>query len=87
VNSPIKSGVAGLKLAKPSYTNTGNLYLDLALSVPDYLKYNWNGLDQDPSTPTCPVASDGDKNDDNPRARIRFGAKTNNSIIYLREIY
>jgi len=87
VNSPIKSGMAGLKLAKPSYTNSGNLYLDLALSVPDYLKYNWNGLDQDPSTPTCPVASDGDKNDDNPRARIRFGAKTNNSIIYLREIY
>lgn len=85
VNNPLKSGLAGLKLARPSYAGNSNLYLDLALSVPDYLKYNWNGLDQNPST--CAVASDGDKNDDNPRARIRFGAKTNNSIIYLREIY
>jgi hypothetical protein len=85
VNNPVKSGVAGLRLAKPGYTNSSNLYLDLALAVPDYLKYDWNGTDQNIST--CASASDGDKNDDNPRARIRFGAKTNNSIIYQREIY
>lgn len=83
VNAKMAAGQAGLKLGKPSNSNGG--YLDLALAVPNYLKYNWNGSDQDLTN--CSAASDGDKNDDNPRALIRFGAKQNNSIIYLREIY
>ncbi|MBS1208979.1 MAG: hypothetical protein H6R19_1377 [Proteobacteria bacterium] len=73
------SGDAGLLLSKP--VNGSGGYLDLALSVPDYLKYNW-----DPAT-ACSTLAGGSLHDDNPRARIRFGIRRNDKIIYLREVY
>ncbi|MDP5240239.1 hypothetical protein Q9Q94_11920 [Uliginosibacterium sp. 31-16] len=77
------SGNPGILLSKPS--NSGGGYLDLVLSVPDYLKYNWDGVDQ--ALPACSTPGDGYLHDDNPRARIRFGTRRNDNIIYLREVY
>lgn len=80
------SGNAGLVLSK-SAGMAG--YLDMALAVPNYLKYNWDGVDQtiDANNTSCTVPGDGDLFDDNPRARIRFGAKSNDKMIYFREVY
>ena len=63
----------------------GGGYLDFAPSVPVYLKYNWDGADQ--TLPACSTPGDGYLHDDNPRARIRFGARRNDGVIYLREVY
>lgn len=79
----MNAGDAGLKLSKPA--NTGGGSMTLVLNVPDYLKYNWDGVDQ--TLPACTSPGDNYMHDDNPRARIRFGAKANNSIIYMREMY
>lgn len=78
------AGNPGVLLSKPS--NSGGGYLDLVLSVPDYLKYNWDGVDQTVSS-ACSTPGDGYLHDDNPRARIRFGTRRNDNIIYLREVY
>lgn len=76
----LASGDGGLWLGKP--TNSGGGYLDLALAVPAYLKYNWDGV-----ALSCSSSVAGDMFDDNPRARIRFGVPRNDKIIYLREVY
>lgn len=73
----LNAGAGDVVLSKPS--NSGGGYLDLALSVPSYLKYNWDGAN------SCAGATA--PHDDNPRARIRFGTRRNDSIIYLREVY
>ncbi len=80
------SGNAGLVLSRPAGMAG---YLDMALAVPNYLKYNWDGIDQtiDANNTSCTVPGDGDLFDDNPRARIRFGAKSNDKMIYFREVY
>jgi hypothetical protein len=83
LSSGLLGGNAGLILSKP--TNNGGGYLDLALLVPDYLKYNVDGVDQ--SGASCTGPSDSYLHDDNPRARIRFGARGKDSVIYLREVY
>jgi MSHA biogenesis protein MshQ len=77
------AGDAVVVLAKP--TNSGGGYLDFAPSVPAYLQYNWDGVDQ--SGASCTVSADGYFHDDNPRARIRFGAKRNSAVIYSREVF
>ncbi|MFT3734143.1 MAG: hypothetical protein QM776_03825 [Rhodocyclaceae bacterium] len=79
----MSSGNLALALSKP--TNSGGGYLDLALSVPDYLKYNVDNVDQ--TLPACNAVADSYLHDDNPRARIRFGARTSDKVIYLREVY
>ncbi|MEC5386081.1 DUF6701 domain-containing protein [Uliginosibacterium sp. H3] len=83
LSSGVLGGTSGLALSKP--TNSGGGYLDLALLVPDYLKYNVDGIDQ--STASCTASPDFYLHDDNPRARIRFGTRTNDKVIYLREVY
>ncbi|GAB2902697.1 MSHA fimbrial biogenesis protein MshQ [Uliginosibacterium flavum] len=77
------AGDAGVLLSRP--TNNGGGYLDFSPLVPDYLKYNVDGADQ--TLPGCTTPGDSYLNDDNPRARIRFGARRNDNIIYLREVY
>ncbi|KAF7597705.1 MAG: hypothetical protein CGU28_17045 [Candidatus Dactylopiibacterium carminicum] len=79
----LSGGASTLRLSPP--TNTGGGYLDLVLAAPDYLKYNVDGVDQ--SLPGCTTPGDGYLHDDNPRARIRFGVKTNSGVIHQREIY
>ncbi|NSL55390.1 DUF6701 domain-containing protein [Uliginosibacterium aquaticum] len=79
----LAAGSAAVILSKP--TNSGGGYLDFAPSVPSYLKYNWDGTDQ--SGAACSASTDGDLHDDNPRVRIRFGARRNNALIYSREVY
>lgn len=83
----VQNGAIRLVLS-PAAGNIASGVVDLVLGVPDYLRYDWDGVDQTPATCTT-VGAPGDGNllDDNPRARIRFGAKANNSIIYMREVY
>ncbi|MEN3109649.1 DUF6701 domain-containing protein [Uliginosibacterium paludis] len=72
----LASGDARLVLGKPASGSSG--YVDLVLNVPDYLKYNWD------SASACSGVA---PHDDNPRARIRFGARRNSSVIYQREVF
>lgn len=72
-----------LTLSKPADPAGG--YLDLVLTAPEYLKFDWDGVDQ--SLPGCSTPGDGLLHDDNPRARIRFGVKTNQGVIHQREVY
>lgn len=85
----LSGGRAGLVLSRPA--GSGGGYVDLALSVPDYLKFNWDGADQSLNQSvvpaSCTAPGDGDLFDDNPRARIRFGVKRNDKVIYTREVY
>jgi len=87
--SILSKGKTGLVLGRPAGNSSG--FLDLALSVPDYLKFDWDGVDQTLNTSvepsTCTTPGDGDMFDDSPRARIRFGIKRNDKVIYLREVY
>jgi hypothetical protein len=77
LNSPFVAGIGGLRLSAPGNGNFG--YLDLAISAPDWLKYNWDGVDQ---------GSDGNLFDDNPRARAAFGKRRgSDKVIIRREIY
>lgn len=69
--SPVAGGLAGLRLSAPGSGNFG--FLDVELTVPSYLQFNWNG---------------GAAFTVNPRARARFGLHRNPSeFIYLREAY
>ncbi|GAA5179901.1 hypothetical protein GCM10025771_23160 [Niveibacterium umoris] len=79
VGSPVVAGSATVKLSKPGASG----YVDLAFSVPNWLKFNWDGVK---NAAGCTVAG-ADLNDDNPRARIRFGAYRNPSIIFMGESY
>jgi MSHA biogenesis protein MshQ len=85
----LSAGQAGLVLSRPSGSSSG--FLDLALLVPEYLKFNWDGADQSVNQSvvpaSCTTPGDGDLFDDNPRARIRFGIKRNDKVIYAREVY
>lgn len=73
----LASGDGGLWLSRPGAGNHG--YVNLSLTAPDYLKYNWNGTDE---------GTDGNWFDDNPTARARFGVYKNaNEFIYMRENY
>jgi MSHA biogenesis protein MshQ len=73
----LASGEGGLWLSRPGAGNHG--YVNLSLTAPDYLKYNWNGTDE---------GADGNWFDDNPTARARFGVYKNaNEFIYMRENY
>lgn len=73
----LASGDGGLWLSRPGAGNHG--YVNLSLTAPDYLKYNWNGTDE---------GADGNWFDDNPTARARFGVYKNaNEFIYMRENY
>ncbi len=77
LNSPLINGDAGLRLSAPGAGNFG--YLDLAVSAPDWLKYNWDGVDQ---------AGDANLFDDNPRARAAFGKRGGQDrVIIRREVY
>ena len=69
--SPVVGGNAGLRLSAPGSGNFG--FLDVELTVPGYLQFNWNG---------------GAAYTANPKARARFGLHRNPSeFIYLREAY
>lgn len=67
VASPLASGIGSLKLTPPSVGGS----IDLTMSAPVWLKYDWDG--------------DG-LFDDNPSARIAFGLHKSN-LIDLRESY
>lgn len=73
-SATLAQGDAKLVLSKPGSGSNG--YLDLFLNVPDYLKYDWDSLQ------SCSGVVG-----DNPRARIRFGARSNSAVIYRREVY
>ena len=77
-NSPLASGNAGLSLSAPGATHTG--YVDVTIDSPDWLYFNWDGLDQ---------GGDGDLFDDKPTARATFGIYNtgNTNFIYIRELY
>ena len=76
-NSPLAAGVGNLRLAAPGIGNFG--YLDLTMTAPAWLQYDWDGTDQ---------GSDGNLFDDNPRARAAFGKRNHaDRIIIRREIY
>lgn len=76
-NTPLLAGVGNLRLSAPGIGNFG--YLDLTLTTPSWLQYNWDGVDQ---------GSDGNLFDDPPRARAAFGKRNNASqVIIRREIY
>lgn len=77
-NSPLASGNAGLSLSAPGATHTG--YVDVTIDSPDWLDFNWDGLDQ---------GGDGDLFDDKPTARATFGIYNtgNTNFIYIRELY
>jgi hypothetical protein len=77
LNGTFVAGNGGLHLSAPGNGNFG--YLELAISTPDWLQYNWDGVDQ---------ASDGNMFDDNPRARVTFGKRRGaDRVIIRREIY
>jgi hypothetical protein len=76
-NATLVAGNADLRLSAPGVNNFG--YLDLSIAAPDWLKYNWDGVDQ---------AEDGELFDDNPRARASFGKrKGSDKVIIRREIF
>jgi hypothetical protein len=76
------AGQGGLVLTKPCTGTpcTGNYgFVDVTVPAPDWLKYNWDGIDQ---------GTDGNLFDDNPRARATFGKrKGTDKVIIRREIY
>lgn len=75
LNTPFISGNGGLNLSAPLLGNYG--YVDVLITTPDYLQYNWNG-----------AATAGNFFDDNPGARATFGKyKQRNELIYMREIH
>jgi cytoskeletal protein CcmA (bactofilin family) len=76
-HNPLVAGQGNLRLSAPGTGNYG--YLDLTVTAPAWLRYNWDGTDQ---------GSDGDLLDDNPRARASFGKRnTGRSVIIRRETY
>lgn len=77
LNAVFSGGNGNLRLTAPGEGNHG--YLDLSFTAPDWLKYNWDGIDQ---------AGDGMLFDDNPRARAAFGKRGgSDKVIIRREIY
>lgn len=76
-NNPLLAGIGGLRLSAPLSHHVG--YLDITLTAPAWLQYNWDGVDQ---------GGDGNLFDDNPRARAAFGKrKGSEKVIIRREIY
>lgn len=76
-NNPFIAGVGGLSLSAPGNGNFG--YLDVTVTAPAWLQYNWDGVDQ---------SSDSNLFDDNPRARAAFGKRRgSDKVIIRREIY
>jgi hypothetical protein len=76
-NNPFLAGLGGLRLTAPGNGNFG--YLDVTMTAPAWLQYNWDGVDQ---------YSDGNLFDDNPRSRAAFGKrKGRDKVIIRREIY
>ncbi|MEW6676829.1 MAG: LamG domain-containing protein [Pseudomonadota bacterium] len=76
-NTPLVAGSGNLRLSAPGTGNFG--YLDITVTAPAWLRFNWDGTDQ---------GSDGDLLDDNPRARASFGKRnTGRNVIMRREIY
>jgi hypothetical protein len=76
-NNPFVAGLGGLRLTAPGNGNYG--YLDVTVTAPAWLQYNWDGIDQG-----------GDSNlfDDNPRSRAAFGKRRgSDKVIIRREIY
>jgi hypothetical protein len=63
-NSPLSAGKGNLSLTAPGVGNFG--FLDLSVSAPAWLQFNWDGVDQ---------GSDANLLDDNPRARAAFGKR------------
>jgi hypothetical protein len=73
----LAAGLGSLSLSAPGAGNFG--YLDLSLTAPAWLQYNWDGVDQ---------GNDGNLFDDNPRARAAFGKRKGaDKVIIRREIY
>jgi hypothetical protein len=77
-NATLIAGNAGLRLSAPGAGNGG--YLEVGFTAPEWLRYNWDGVDQN-----------GDASglfDDHPRARASFGKrKGRDRIIIRRELY
>ncbi len=71
------AGSGNLRFSAPGIGNFG--YMNVSATAPDWLKYNWDGVDQN---------SDGNLLDDNPVARATFGKrKGRDKIIIRRETY
>ena len=77
VNATLVAGSGNLRLSAPGAGNFG--YLDVTVTAPAWLQYNWDGVDQ---------LSDGNLFDDNPHARAAFGKRRGSDhVIIRREIY
>jgi MSHA biogenesis protein MshQ len=80
-NATLVDGDANLRLSAPGAGKFG--LLDLSFGVADWLKYDWDGVDQ---------GADGFPFDDDPRARASFGKskvqrKGGEKVIIRREIF
>ncbi len=77
-NATLIAGNAGLRLSAPGAGNTG--YADAAFTVPEWLRYNWDGVDQ--------AGDNSGLYDDHPHARASFGIrKGRDKVIIRRELY
>lgn len=77
LTSPLAGGDAQLRLSAPGLGNHG--FVDVLPSVPDWLRYDWDGIDQ---------ANDGDRFDDAPRARAAFGQRNSGGrVLQRQEVY
>ncbi len=76
-NATLVAGNGNLRFSAPGAGNYG--FMDLSVTAPAWLKFNWDGVDQ---------GGDGDQLDDNPRARATFGKrKGSDKVIIRREMY
>jgi MSHA biogenesis protein MshQ len=80
-NATLVDGDANLRLSAPGAGKFG--LLDLSFGVADWLKYDWDGVDQ---------GADGFPFDDDPRARASFGKskvqrKGGEKVIIRREVF
>jgi len=76
-NATLIAGNGNLRFSAPGAGNFG--FMDLSIAAPAWLKFNWDGVDQD---------GDGNGLDDDPRARATFGKRRgSDKVIIRREIY
>jgi hypothetical protein len=76
-NATLVAGNGNLRFTAPGSGNFG--FMDLSVSAPAWLRFNWDGVDQ---------GGDGDVLDDPPRARAAFGKRRgSDKVIIRREIY
>lgn len=76
-NATLIAGNGNLRFSAPGAGNHG--FLDLSVTTPSWLRFDWDGVDQ---------GGDGDLLDDAPRARAAFGKRRGrDKVIIRRELY